>query len=156
MAQRGSTVMPVLAAMKTDSGEGGPANRELFTAVGKIVGFIAIGYLFYGRWGGHGMNDYVHDDLKAEGWDWDFIDCWYFTMATLTTVGYGDMPTLSQYMRGVTIVFGLVGVLVIANSLGVIAAWHGCREHPTQHPTSSPKPPAERPACIAHPASNSG
>jgi hypothetical protein len=44
----------------------------------------------------------------------------YFTMATLTTVGYGDMPTLPQHMRLVTIVFGLVGVLVIAGQIGVV------------------------------------
>ena len=44
----------------------------------------------------------------------------YFTMDTLTTVGYGDMPTLPQHMRLITIVFGLVGVLVIAGQIGVV------------------------------------
>lgn len=44
----------------------------------------------------------------------------YFTMATLTTIGYGDMPTLPQHMRLITIVFGLVGVLVIAGQIGVV------------------------------------
>ena len=119
MAQR----LPVLAALKSSAPHGGSiANRELVVAVAKILGFVAIGYILYGR--RTRINDYNDDALADDdGWDWDFIDCWYFTMATLTTVGYGDMPTLSQYMRGITSVFGLVGVLVIANSLGVIADW---------------------------------
>ena len=68
-----------------------------------------------------GLND-SHLDENA-GWQWDFVDCMYFTMATLTTVGYGDHATLSQRMRLVTCLFGLIGVLVIANSIGVIADW---------------------------------
>ena len=43
-------------------------------------------------------------------WDWDVIDCIYFTMVTITTVGYGDMPALSQEMRVVTAFFGICGV----------------------------------------------
>ena len=33
------------------------------------------------------------------GWEWDWVDCLYFAMATMTTVGYGDMPALKQRMR---------------------------------------------------------
>ena len=71
----------------------------------------------YGIYGAHAppyrLNTY--DESEAgDNWDWHFIDSMYFTMATLTTVGYGDMPTLPQHMRLITIVFGLVGVLVIA------------------------------------------
>merc|ERR1719473_811183 len=44
-------------------------------------------------------------------------------MVTITTVGYGDMLTLSQEMRMVTAVFGIVGVVQIAGSLNVIADW---------------------------------
>jgi len=55
------------------------------------------------------------------GWDWDFVDCVYFAMVTMTTVGYGDMPTLTQSMRIWTMVFGFVGVTVVAGSITVIA-----------------------------------
>ena len=77
----------------------------------------------YGIYGAHAppyrLNTY--DESEAgDNWDWHFIDSMYFTMATLTTVGYGDMPTLPQHMRLVTIVFGLVGVLVIAGQIGVV------------------------------------
>lgn len=68
-----------------------------------------------------GLND-SHMDENG-GWQWDYVDCMYFTMATLTTVGYGDHSTLSQRMRVITAFFGLIGVLVIANSIGVIADW---------------------------------
>lgn len=88
-----STVMPVLAAMKT-AGGGGIGNRDLLIAVAKIVGFIVVGYIIYGE---HTrINDYDDDagsagnatatgeeEVEDDGWDWDFIDCWYFTMATL-------------------------------------------------------------------------
>ena len=77
----------------------------------------------YGIYGAHAppyrLNTY--DESEAgDNWDWHFIDSMYFTMATLTTVGYGDMPTLPQHMRLITIVFGLVGVLVIAGQIGVV------------------------------------
>jgi len=56
-------------------------------------------------------------------WAWDVVDCIYFTMVTITTVGYGDMPLLSQEMRVVTAMFGIFGVVQIAGSLNVIADW---------------------------------
>ena len=77
----------------------------------------------YGIYGSHPapfrLNTYGESEA-GDNWDWHFIDSMYFTMATLTTVGYGDMPTLPQHMRLITIVFGLVGVLVIAGQIGVV------------------------------------
>ena len=40
-----------------------------------------------------------------------------------TTVGYGDMPTLSQRMRVFTLFFGSIGVVFVAASINVIADW---------------------------------
>ena len=47
------------------------------------------------------------------------VDCIYFAMVTMTTVGYGDMPTLRQEMRLFTLFFGFVGVTVVAGSINV-------------------------------------
>lgn len=49
------------------------------------------------------------------------IDCIYFAMVTMTTVGYGDNPTLRQEMRLFTLFFGFVGVTVVAGSINVRA-----------------------------------
>ena len=65
-----------------------PAWKSTF-AKNEFVVFVFVGWVLYGT----PLNNY---DNTAEGWDWDFVDCLYFTMATLTTVGYGDHPRLSQ------------------------------------------------------------
>jgi hypothetical protein len=57
------------------------------------------------------------------GWDWDWIDCTYFAMVTMTTIGYGDHPTLNQGLRIFTIFFALVGVLAIGSSVQRVASW---------------------------------
>ena len=95
------------------------STRELGVALGKIAAFVILGFILYGSY--FKLNPYESTDYV--GWEWDFVDCWYFTMATLTTVGYGDMPLLSQHARAITAAFGLVGVLIVANSIGVIADW---------------------------------
>lgn len=41
----------------------------------------------------------------------------------MTTVGYGDNPTLRQEMRLFTTVFGFVGVTVIAGAITLVADW---------------------------------
>lgn len=113
--------------------------NDLFLAVLKVVLFLAIGVFIYAP--GTRMNHPVADvnitetggtRWDTENWDWDFIDCVYFSMVTMTTVGYGDMPTLRQEMRLVTIVFGLVGVIAIAGSIGFIAEW--CARAPVASP----------------------
>ena len=106
---------PVAASIAAAKGDG--SLKTLVLAVGKIIVFVFIGWIIYGT----PINNYEKND--DAGWDWGFVDCFYFTMATLTTVGYGDMPRLSQHMRLITIFFGLIGVLVIASSIGVIADW---------------------------------
>ena len=44
-------------------------------------------------------------------------------MVTMTTVGYGDNPTLSQGLRIFTIFFACLGVVFVAGSINVIADW---------------------------------
>jgi hypothetical protein len=96
--------------------------KSLGLAVLKITGYMGLGVLLY---------TFPEINVREEpdpdsNWDWDFVDCIYFTMVTITTVGYGDMETLTQEMRIVTAFFGIVGVVQIAGSLNVIADWCAC------------------------------
>merc|ERR1712137_584378 len=98
---------PVLALGKMGRSGKRSTNKELLLSVLKIVIFVLIGVVFYSKY------THINDVSFAEGndsWDWDFTDCWYFTAVTMTTVGYGDMPQLSQGMRAFTMLFGFVGV----------------------------------------------
>jgi hypothetical protein len=124
--------LPVIAAVqqarrKTQSEPG--SWKSLVWAVLKISGYMVLGVLLYTF---PAIN--VGDREGDPDWDWDVIDCIYFTMVTITTVGYGDMPALSQEMRVVTAFFGIYGVVQIAGSLNVIADW--CA-------------PAPEPRCVA-------
>ena len=44
-------------------------------------------------------------------------------MVTMTTVGYGDMPTLRHEVRILTMFVGFIGVAVVGGSVTVIADW---------------------------------
>ena len=92
--------------------------RDLGKAVLKILAYMVVGILLYTF---EGLNE--RDPDADPDWDWDVVDCIYFTMVTITTVGYGDMPLLSQRMRMITAFFGIFGVVAIAGSLNVIADW---------------------------------
>ena len=111
------SAIPGLAVVAQASGLDPTSLQDLLKATGKLLGFFGAGYLVYGSYGGAVPREY------GVAWAWDFVDTFYFTSATLTTVGYGDMPTLPQGLRLVTAFFGLVGVTVIASSLSTIADW---------------------------------
>lgn len=44
--------------------------------------------------------------------DWTWIQSFYFTIVTMTTVGYGDLTPSSDKTRLVTAIFILVGVAI--------------------------------------------
>ncbi|NNC74902.1 MAG: two pore domain potassium channel family protein [Acidimicrobiia bacterium] len=67
-----------------------PEFRGLLSLVAVVV---AAGTVFY---------------RAVEGWRW--LDSLYFTVITLTTVGYGDISPKTDLGRSFTIVFILVGV----------------------------------------------
>ena len=125
----GPAIMSVMskAGVAPDAGIG-----HLMKHVFRIAGFILIAYVFYCPFGGNWTNHPAGagwDENKTSAswdtrmWDWDFVDCFYFAMCTMTTVGYGDMPTLRQEMRVFTIFFGAIGVVFVASSINVIADW---------------------------------
>lgn len=51
----------------------------------------------------------------VEGWSW--VDSFYFTMVTLTTVGYGDLAPSSDIAQLFTVVAGVGFILAFLNFL---------------------------------------
>lgn len=45
---------------------------------------------------------------KIEGWS--FVDSFYFTGMTITTIGYGDLVPTNDFSKVLTVFFALVGV----------------------------------------------
>lgn len=54
--------------------------------------------------------------------DWTWAESFYFTVTTLTTVGYGDLYPSSDGSRIWTALFILIGVGIVATALGSIGS----------------------------------
>ncbi len=57
---------------------------------------------------------------QIEGWSW--VTSFYFTVATLTTVGYGDLYPTTESSQLFTACFALAGVTVALGSIGIIGS----------------------------------
>lgn len=68
-------------------------HREGRVAMLSVAGMLAVGSAFY---------------VVVEGWSW--LDALYFTVITLTTVGYGDLSPTTPLSRAFTMVLILAGV----------------------------------------------
>ncbi len=53
-----------------------------------------------------------------EGWEW--IDCLYFSVVTLTTVGYGDIAPTTSAGKMFTIFYIVLGLGIILNFIEII------------------------------------
>jgi voltage-gated potassium channel len=71
-----------------------PATRGIVFLAGAI---LLIGTVFY---------------ANAEGWRW--LDALYFSVITLTTIGFGDVVPTSDGAKLFTVVYSLVGIGIIA------------------------------------------
>jgi voltage-gated potassium channel len=78
-----------------------PEFRALFLTVLVVLGS---GTLFYHR---------------VEGWSW--IDALYFTVVTLTTIGYGDLHPTTPISKIFTIIFIFVGLGIISTFIVLLA-----------------------------------
>jgi len=79
-----------------------PAFRTIFIAT---VALLFSGTLFY----------WVVED-------WGPIDAFYFSVVTLTTVGYGDLAPTKEYSKLFTTFYIFVGIGVIASLITTLAA----------------------------------
>lgn len=76
---------------------------QIGTAVLTVLGWIGIGTLIF---------------HKLESWTW--IESLYFSVVTLTTVGYGDLHPTTDKSRLFTVFYILVGVTVVLAALSII------------------------------------
>ena len=60
------------------------------------------------------INDVVYNELED---DWSTLDTIYFTVTSITTVGYGDFTPSTEGSRLYTILFLLVGLIVIFGTI---------------------------------------
>lgn len=78
---------------------------EIFIAGSSLFGWIGIGTLLFHR---------------LEPWTW--IQSFYFSVVTITTVGYGDLTPSSDLSRLFTAIYLLVGVSIGIVTLGIIGS----------------------------------
>ena len=58
-----------------------------------------------------------------EGWSW--LDSIYFTVITLTTIGYGDLHPTLPITKVITILYGLNGVILLLMLFDAIRTLRG-------------------------------
>ena len=79
-------------------------DRDTRGVVYLVVFVLISGTLFY-----HGI----------EGWNW--LDSLYFSVITLTTVGYGDLSPHTDAGKAFTIVYILVGLGILAGFITLVS-----------------------------------
>jgi len=57
--------------------------------------------------------------MRFEGWSW--LDALYFTVITLTTIGYGDLSPTQPISKIFTIIFIIVGLGVFSTFILLVA-----------------------------------
>ncbi len=78
---------------------------ELFIAASTLIGWIVVGTIVFRR---------------LESWTW--IQSFYFSVVTITTVGYGDLTPTNDPSRLFTAIYILVGVSIGLVTLSLIGS----------------------------------
>jgi voltage-gated potassium channel len=82
-----------------------PANMKLTLAMVTVLTMLASGTVVY---------------HYLEGWNW--VDSFYFTGVTLTTVGYGDFHPTHDASKVFTVFLAFSGITVVFYSVSVVAS----------------------------------
>jgi voltage-gated potassium channel len=77
---------------------------RVIVAVGLILFFLVFGTIFF-----HAIEN------------WSYVDSFYFTGVTLTTVGYGDLTPTHDASKIAAVVFAFLGVGIIFYSISIVA-----------------------------------
>lgn len=110
------------------------AFNDLLAASIPALGFIVFGTLFYwimencscgfGIERIAGCNETSYDTCKASGgYVKHFVDCFYMSVITLSTVGFGDQYPRSEIGRWVCIPWMLFGVVIFGNAIGQTSSY---------------------------------
>jgi voltage-gated potassium channel Kch len=81
----------------------GERDHRITVAFILIMSYLILGTFFYHR---------------IEGWS--YVDSFYFTGVTLTTVGYGDFTPTHDLSKIVTVFFAMSGVGTFLYAVGII------------------------------------
>jgi hypothetical protein len=76
---------------------------QVSAAISALIGLLFIGTISY---------------KFLENWSW--IDSFYFSVVTLSTVGYGDLYPTTEMSRLFTAFYILSGVAIAVSALGII------------------------------------
>eukprot|EP01119_Soliformovum_irregulare_P005004 TRINITY_DN162_c0_g1_i1.p1 TRINITY_DN162_c0_g1~~TRINITY_DN162_c0_g1_i1.p1 ORF type:complete len:308 (+),score=63.96 TRINITY_DN162_c0_g1_i1:953-1876(+) len=83
----------------------------LIVSVVVIICYLGLGMLFY---------------TQVEGWT--AVDSFYFTIITLTTVGYGDLHPTKPWSKVFTMFFIIMGISMAGYALGMVGTWFLTRQ----------------------------
>ena len=82
------------------------SRAAILIAIGSIAIYLALGTTVFGLW--------------IE--DWDVVDATYYTVATFTTVGYGDLYPVTAEQRIFGMFFVVIGIMAIGGVfLGIVS-----------------------------------
>jgi voltage-gated potassium channel len=79
-------------------------NADLLTALLVLLILIAFGVWYF---------------QFEEGWTW--VDSFYFTVMTITSVGYGDLVPTHDISKIITSFYSLISIPLVIFALGIIA-----------------------------------
>ncbi len=85
--------------------EGLKLKTEVYVAITTLLGWIAVGTLVFHR---------------LESWNW--IQSFYFSVVTISTVGYGDFTPTNDLSRLFTAIYILIGVSIAVVTLAVVGS----------------------------------
>ncbi len=92
--------------------------KEVKVKIGFAVIFLGI-MIILGTFIYSGLETYK--DGPMQGQNWTYVDSFYFSAMTLTTIGYGDFLPTTDVSKIFTVFYSLFGVGLVLYVLGVIA-----------------------------------